>query len=146
MTSHYPDNHEFEWHQISSCSTSLAVQNHFTGPVGTRTLFTIELTSNRGRDICAYSAIPREQEMLLPPNTKFRVKSTFAAGAGLNMIQVVEITATDPVVVFLKTCFCANLAKSCQDPSHEVTVDSFWDLSVFLSGFVFRHFHVFCIE
>jgi hypothetical protein len=39
LTSYYPDGHEFEWHQFSSCSCSLAVQNHFTGQSGVRTLF-----------------------------------------------------------------------------------------------------------
>jgi hypothetical protein len=106
LTPFYPDNHEFEWHQFSSCSCSLAVQNRFTGPSGVRTLFTIELSSNRGRDVCAYSAIPREQEVLLPPNTKFKVRSTFAAGAGLNMIQLVEISATDPVIVIQDSLWC----------------------------------------
>jgi surface protein len=100
LTKHYPNNHEFEWHQFSSCSCSLEVQNHFTGQAGVRTLFVIELTSSRGRDVGVYSALQREMEVLLPPNTKFRVMSTFAAGGGLNMIQVVEIPPTDPVVVF----------------------------------------------
>jgi hypothetical protein len=100
LTKHYPNNHEFEWHQFSSCSCSLEVQNHFTGQAGVRTLFVIELTSSRGRDVGVYSAIQREEEVLLPPNTKFRVRSTFAAGGGLNMIQVVEIPPTDPVVIF----------------------------------------------
>jgi hypothetical protein len=48
----------------------------------------------------SYSAIQREKEVLLPPNTKFRVMSTFAAGGGLNMIQVVEIPPTDPITTF----------------------------------------------
>jgi surface protein len=100
LTSYYPDGHEFEWHQFSSCSCSLAVQNVFTGQVGVRTLFTIELTSSRGRDVCAYSAVQRENEVLLPPNTKFRVTSMFDPGHGLKMIQVVEIPPTDPVVIF----------------------------------------------
>jgi surface protein len=100
LTSYYPDGHEFEWHQFSSCSCSLAVQNVFTGQVGIRTLFTIELTSSRGRDVCVYSAVQREKEVLLPPNTKFRVTSTFDTGHGLKMIQVVEIPSTDPVVIF----------------------------------------------
>jgi surface protein len=100
LTSYYPDGHEFEWHQFSSCSCSLAVQKVFTGQVGIRTLFTIELTSSRGRDVCAYSAVQREKEVLLPPNSKFKVTSTFDAGHGLKMIQVVEIPPTDPVVIF----------------------------------------------
>jgi surface protein len=100
LTSYYPDGHEFEWHQFSSCSCSLAVQNHFTGQTGVRTLFAIELTSSRGRDVGSYSAIQREKEVLLPPNSKFKVTSTFDAGHGLKMIQVIEIPPDDPVVVF----------------------------------------------
>jgi hypothetical protein len=133
LTSYYPDNHELEWHQFSSCSTSLAVQNRFTGPVGLRTLFTIELTSNRGRDICAYSAIPREQEVLLSPNTKFKVKSTFAAGAGLNMIHVVEIPATDPVIIFRETSLSSNLPISpAESVAGCISADSYSDAELLL--------------
>jgi hypothetical protein len=106
LTSHYKNNHIFEWHQFSSCSCSLEVQEEFTGKVGIRTLFTIELISSRGRDISSKSAIPREHEVLLPPNTKFKVVSHFDAGNGLKMIQVVEIPATDPVVTFSDDTIC----------------------------------------
>jgi surface protein len=121
LTSYYPDGHEFEWHQFSSCSCSLAVQNVFTGQVGIRTLFTIELTSSRGRDVCVYSAVQREKEVLLPPNTKFRVTSTFDTGHGLKMIQVVEIPSTDPVVIFNDNFAASPLPPSPGQPA-EVAV------------------------
>jgi surface protein len=120
LTSYYPDGHEFEWHQFSSCSCSLAVQNVFTGQVGVRTLFTIELTSSRGRDVCAYSAVQREKEVLLPPNTKFRVTSMFDTGHGLKMIQVVEIPPTDPVVIFNDNFTASPLPPSPGQPAEVV--------------------------
>jgi hypothetical protein len=100
LTSFYPRGHEFEWHQFSSCSCSVEVQQQFTGSVGLRTMFAIELTSSRGRDISAYSAHQQESEVLLPPNTKFRVSGIFYPGAGLNIVQLIEIPPTDPVVAF----------------------------------------------
>jgi surface protein len=122
LTSYYPDGHEFEWHQFSSCSCSLAVQNVFTGQVGVRTLFTIELTSSRGRDVCAYSAVQREKEVLLPPNTKFRVTSMFDTGHGLKMIQVVEIPPTDPVVIFNDNFAASPLPPSPLQPAEVVVL------------------------
>jgi hypothetical protein len=101
LTIHYPDNHEFEWHQFASCSCSLEVQKEFTGQEGVHTVFIVQLTSNRGRDISAYCAVQREPEVLLPPTTKFRVKSKFVSSDGLNMIEVVEIPSSGSVVMFI---------------------------------------------
>jgi surface protein len=120
LAPHYPNDHEFEWHQFSSCSCSLEVQNFFTGPVGIRTLFAIELTSSRGRDVCSYSAVRPEREVLLPPNTKFRVTSMFDAGHGLKMIQVVEIPPTDPVAIFNDNFTASPLPPSPLQPAEVV--------------------------
>jgi hypothetical protein len=120
LTPHYLKDQEFEWHQFSSCSCSIEVQNQFTGRVGVRTLFTIELTSSRGRDVSKYSALQREKEVLLPPNTKFRVTGSFDTGNGLKMIQVVEIPATDAIISFQESVACVPM-KLMVDPSqHDV--------------------------
>jgi TPR repeat protein len=99
----YQNGKEFEWHQFSSCSSSIDIQSKFTGTTGPRTLFTIELTTSRGRDITAFSAYPGECEILLAPNTRFRVTASFDAGNGLKMIQLIEILPTDPIIDFVDT-------------------------------------------
>lgn len=100
LRSHHPKGHEFEWHQFASCSREIEVQSEFTGRDGLRTLFCIELTSCRGREISQYSAVVTESETLLPPNSKFKVDSTFDAGNGLIIIQLIEIPPTDPVALY----------------------------------------------
>lgn len=47
----------------------------FLGPSGARVMFSIELTSGRGRLISAMSMVACEDEVLLPPNSRFVVVS-----------------------------------------------------------------------
>ena len=51
----------------------MKVQNTFLGQTGVRTLFMIELTTDRAREIHIYSDYPDEKEVLLPPNSRFVV-------------------------------------------------------------------------
>ena len=90
------------WHQFSSCTCNVAVQNsdQFMGSQGERTLFSIELTTNRGRQVQEYSLLPDEQEVLLPPNSVFSVRGVFNAGNGLTMVQLLEEPPRDPILDF----------------------------------------------
>jgi hypothetical protein len=78
------------WHMFSSCSDQLRVQNNFLGPDGPRTLFVIELTTWRGRNISRYSSQPQENELLLPPCTSFTVEGCIDGGNGLCIVSLRE--------------------------------------------------------
>jgi hypothetical protein len=64
------------WHQTSSCTLSLDVLSNttFLGTSGARTFFTIELGANtQARRISDFSSFSAEAEVILPPNTRFKV-------------------------------------------------------------------------
>jgi hypothetical protein len=63
------------WYSFSSCTCDIGVEQNemFLGSSGVRTLFNIELTTNRGRVISDFSMVPSEKEILLPPNTRLKV-------------------------------------------------------------------------
>lgn len=88
------------WLQFSSCACSVEVQQTFLGQAGRRTLFTIELTTGRGREIHQYSLFEQEKEVLLPANTRLEVVAIFEAGAGLTHVQLREVASLDPILVF----------------------------------------------
>jgi hypothetical protein len=60
------------WWAITSCTNSIEIAKKFLGPSGT--LFTIETVN--ARDISMFSAHPDEQEVVLMPGTRVRVKSS----------------------------------------------------------------------
>ena len=72
----------------------------FLGKTGPRTIFTIELTSGRARDIAGLSMIASESEVLLPPNSRFLVKAKMNVGNELWMIQLEELPPLDPIMKF----------------------------------------------
>ncbi len=85
----YPKDRDVTWFQFSSgtCDLSVEQSEQLCGSAGVRTLFTIELTTGRARLVTQYSLVPSEAEVLLPPNTRFKVKGVFDAGNGLIQIQ-----------------------------------------------------------
>lgn len=99
---------EIEWHQFSSCSTSLEVALSFMveDPMPEfRTLFIITILSGlqstcRARCITKYSCYPKEEEVLLPLNTRFVVTGKSAAGGGLTYIHMTEMYPLDPITEF----------------------------------------------
>jgi len=102
LSAQYPKDREVTWFQFSSCTCDIQVEQseQFCGSSGTRTLFSIELTTGRARIITKFSLVPSEAEVLLPPNSRFKVVSQFDAGNGLIIIQLKELPPNDPIIHF----------------------------------------------
>ncbi len=102
LRAQYPNEREVTWFQFSSCTCDIQVEQseQFCGSTGTRTLFSIELTTGRARVITKFSLVPSEAEVLLPPNSRFKVVSQFDAGNGLVIIQLKELPSRDPIIQF----------------------------------------------
>ena len=102
LRAQYPKDREVTWFQFSSCTCNIEVEQseQFCGSTGTRTLFSIELTTGRARIITEFSLVPSEAEVLLPPNSRFKVVSHFDAGNGLTIIQLKELPPKDPIIDF----------------------------------------------
>ena len=96
----YSKGRKISWYQFSSCTPDIEVQREFLGEVGPRTLFHVELTSDRARSISEYSFHPDENEVLIPMNTPFEVLGVLNAGNGLTIINLKELPVTDPVFEF----------------------------------------------
>jgi hypothetical protein len=76
ISSQYECDNVVVWHQISSCILSLDMlcSPTFLGTSGARTVFSIELGPNtRARRILDFSSDAAENEVILPPNTRFKV-------------------------------------------------------------------------
>jgi hypothetical protein len=102
LSAHYPKDRELTWCQFSSCTCDLSVEQseQFCGSKGVRTLFVIELTTGRARLISQYSLVPSEAEVLLPPNSRFKVQGVVHLGEDLTQIQLVELPCLDPILDF----------------------------------------------
>ena len=64
------------------------------------TLFSIELTTGRARVITKFSLFPSEAEVLLPPNSRFKVMGQLDTGNGLVIVQLKELPSRDPIINF----------------------------------------------
>ncbi len=102
LSADYPKDREMTWFQFSSCTCDIQVEQseQFCGSSGARTLFSIELTTGRARVITKFSLVPSEAEVLLPPNSRFKVVSQLDAGNGLVIIQLKELPPKDPIIDF----------------------------------------------
>jgi TPR repeat protein len=102
LSADYPKDREVTWFQFSSCTCDIQVEQseQFCGSAGTRTLFSIELTTGRARVITKFSLVPSEAEVLLPPNSRFKVLGQLNAGNGLVIIQLKELPPKDPIIDF----------------------------------------------
>jgi hypothetical protein len=67
----FVDNDMQVWWSVNSCSKALNVVQIYLGDKGT--VFAIDATN--GKDITAFSAFQQEQEVILMPGSRFRVKS-----------------------------------------------------------------------
>jgi hypothetical protein len=76
---------------VSSCTAKLKVLENdmFLGKTGHRTLFHIVTTC--AFNISAYSAMPKEDEYVLAPNSEVEVESVLDAGNGLVMVQLKQL-------------------------------------------------------
>lgn len=94
------------WHAFNSCSTDLPAATSFLRErVDQRqgflkVLFIIELTSFRGRTVSRYSVLPDEKEVLLPPNTAFKVMSVPVNAGDFYIVHMSEVSHSDPVLAF----------------------------------------------
>ena len=70
---------DFTWSSFSSTATKHEVMQTFVGSSGPRTLMTIKMTEQVGRDVRGFSLYPGENEILFPPNMCFEVVSSFDA-------------------------------------------------------------------
>jgi hypothetical protein len=102
LSAEYPKDREVTWFQFSSCTCDIEVEQseQFCGIKGTRTLFSIELTTGRARVITKFSLVPSEAEVLLPPNSRFKVLGQLNAGNGLVIVQLKELPSRDPILDF----------------------------------------------
>ena len=102
LRAQYANDREVTWFQFSSCTCDIEVEQseQFLGSSGTRTLFSIELTTGRARVITKFSLVPSEAEVLLPPNSRFKVLGQLDAGNGLVIIQLKELPSRDPILDF----------------------------------------------
>lgn len=85
------------WWPLSSTTDNIEVlsEPYFLGDTGERTIFTIETKS--ARKIKNYSAIKKENELLLLPGTTFKVKSVLPQGE-LTMIHLEEDATAPPMI------------------------------------------------
>jgi hypothetical protein len=102
LSAQYAKDREITWFQFSSCTCDLSIEQseQFCGSKGVRTLFSIELTTGRARLISQYSLVPSEAEVLLPPNSRFKVKGVVNLGGSLTQIQLEELPCLDPILDF----------------------------------------------
>lgn len=77
------------WWGFSSCTMKVDVLNTFLGNTGPRTMFTIDCSS--GKNISCFSYFPEESEVLLLPETQFKVISSLNQPDGLWVVQLEEI-------------------------------------------------------
>ena len=75
LSASYPNDRTVTWNAFSSCSLKVETleNEQFMGTFGERTLFSIQLTTGRCRNISACSMVPQEAEVLLPLNTRLKV-------------------------------------------------------------------------
>lgn len=104
LSAMYLKGRRFSWYSVSSCSCMAEVLENplFLGNSGERTIFSIELhkEQNRARSIKQFSLVKSEDEIILPPNSRFEVISHLRAGSGLVIIHLKELPSMDPILPF----------------------------------------------
>ena len=73
----------------------------------------LTLTQGRARSIADVSMIPGESEVLLPPNTRVTVESTYCAGNGLLLVNASEMQ-TECMLAALEIAEAAEAAEAAQ--------------------------------
>lgn len=101
------------WPEFASCTSSIETQETFLGPTGDRTLFVLTLTQGRARSIADVSMIPGESEVLLPPNTRVTVESTYCAGNGLLLVNASEMP-TECILAALEIAEAAEAVEAAE--------------------------------
>ncbi|CAF1198048.1 unnamed protein product [Adineta steineri] len=90
ISSNFTDGDVHIWWSVNSCSMNPNIIQPFLGERGT--LFIIETIN--GKDITMFSAFPVEQEIVLMPGTRLRVKSS--SFNHIDRLFVIPLEETDP--------------------------------------------------
>ena len=103
--SSYNEGKTITWSCFSSCTTSISLltSSAYLGNGTDSVILQIELTTGRGRDISKYAFSQGEQEILLPPNTRFKIISKAFGDDGRIHIHLRELTPIDPIMNFKVT-------------------------------------------
>lgn len=91
----YKLNDELTWKEFAFCSSLLNIAD--SGSM--KTIFALELSSNRARVITNYSFFPNDHDVLLAPNCRFVVTGIEELEAGVVVMQLREIECLDPILV-----------------------------------------------
>lgn len=92
---------EFLWAGFSSTTSHVESLQDFLGTTGHRTKWELHLSPNfHPVKIQDFSLYPTENEILLPPNMEFRVKSVLDCGNDLTIVQCDQLEETDPLMDF----------------------------------------------
>lgn len=81
------------WPSFTSTTRKLGVLNDplFLGTTGPRTMCMITLTQSRARSLTDISMVAGEDEIILPPNSSFKVESVLLSDDGLLHVQLTEL-------------------------------------------------------
>jgi NAD:arginine ADP-ribosyltransferase len=84
----FPRGAEVIWWSFSSCTRTLTVLESelYLGKTGDRTLFSIEVLN--GKNVCAHSFFPNEDEILLLPGTYMEVRSQLNPSTDMYIIHL----------------------------------------------------------
>lgn len=85
---------------FTSVSWSLNAMQTFVGDSGDRTIVVFNV-HRKPRSIAAFSLFPAEQEVVLPPNTMWKVEGHVSLGHGLTMVQANEIESNCDLMPYL---------------------------------------------
>eukprot|EP00900_Chrysochromulina_parva_P027429 jgi/Chrpa1/931/Chrysochromulina_OHIO_Genome00013918-RA len=83
---------------VAGDTDAAGVMQTFVGQDGPRTLMTLKMTEQVGRDVRDFSLYPGENEILYPPNLCFEIVDSFDAGHGLIMVQCQQTETIDGIL------------------------------------------------
>ena len=90
----YGDGCDVHWSSFTSTTTSLATAKQFAGAGGI--IFRVNVVT--GRSVVAYSAVPREDEIILSPNSRFVVtRACELEGDGFHYVHMQQRAGTGVV-------------------------------------------------
>eukprot|EP01094_Clydonella_sp_ATCC50884_P019783 TRINITY_DN3944_c0_g1_i1.p2 TRINITY_DN3944_c0_g1~~TRINITY_DN3944_c0_g1_i1.p2 ORF type:complete len:187 (-),score=47.89 TRINITY_DN3944_c0_g1_i1:72-632(-) len=100
VSGRYAEGSEFCWSAFSSTTAHIGIVQQFLGGSGLRVIFQLHLSPKEGdaRALADFSLYRVEEEILLPPNVRFRVTSVLRMPGGLHQIQCTQLPSNDPIV------------------------------------------------
>ncbi|CAM4825763.1 unnamed protein product [Rotaria magnacalcarata] len=92
----YKENDVLTWWNVSSCSSSIDVVEHFISTDKNSTLFMIE--ASNGKELTGYTMYPNEKEVVLGIGTQLIVKSNAMNHGNLNVVHLAELDDSSPTI------------------------------------------------